>query len=56
MFFFGIGSVVLYFINMEFILLSWISLWGEGVAWAIRAALIVLGAVLWLVGPEPEAE
>ena len=54
--FFGIGSIVLHFINMEFILLAWIELWGATVAWIIRAALIVVGAILWIVGKSREAE
>lgn len=50
MFFFGIGSIVLYFLNMQFILLAWIDLFGEPVAWAIRIGLAVVGGILWLTG------
>ena len=58
LFFFGLGSIVLHFINMQFILLVWIDLWGENVAWAIRIGMTVVGGVLWLIGSrtsEPEA-
>jgi hypothetical protein len=54
-FFFGVGSTVLYFLNMEFVLLAWIDLWGAQVGWAIRIALAVVGGAMWLMGKEPEA-
>lgn len=54
MFFFGIGSIILYFLNMEFILLMWIETWGEQVAWGIRIALAVVGGGLWLAGKNAE--
>lgn len=50
MFFFGVGSIVLYFLNMEFIILAWIDMWGPTVGWAIRIALSVVGGILWLAG------
>lgn len=46
----GVGSFVLRFIDMEFILLSWVDNWGTGVGNGIRIALIVVGAVLWFLG------
>jgi len=57
LFFFGIGSMVLFFLGMEFKLLSWIENWGPDVAWAIRGGLAVVGGALWFFGrkkPEPE--
>ncbi|QTD52331.1 hypothetical protein [Sulfidibacter corallicola] len=48
--FFGVGSVILYFLQMEFIILAWIDAWGEGIGWLIRSGLIVLGAVLFFLG------
>ena len=50
MFFFGVGSVVLLFLNMQFFLLVWIDFWGPTIGWIIRAGLIVLGGGLWLAG------
>lgn len=50
MFFFGAGSVVLYFLHMQFMLLAWIDMWGPLVGWAIRVALIAAGGLLWLFG------
>ncbi len=32
MFFFGVGSIVLYFLSMEFVILAWIDIWGPTVA------------------------
>lgn len=55
MFFFGVGSIVLYFLNMEFILLAWIDTWGEPVAWSIRGVLTVAGGIMWFIGRNQEA-
>jgi hypothetical protein len=52
--FFGVGSSILYFLNMEFILLMWIDLFGPTVGWGIRIALIILGGLLWLAGSSEE--
>lgn len=49
MLFFGIGSIVLNYFNMQFIILSWIDTWGTTVGLGIRIGLIVGGAVLMLV-------
>jgi hypothetical protein len=50
LFFFGVGSMVLSLINLEFIILMWIDLWGPTVGWAIRIAMAVIGGGLWLAG------
>jgi hypothetical protein len=50
MFFFGVGSIILYFLNMQFVILAWIDLWGSTVGWLIRGALTAVGGVLWLIG------
>ena len=55
MFFFGVGSIVLYFMNMEFILLAWIDMWGTDIGWGIRIALALVGAILWFVGNKKES-
>jgi hypothetical protein len=49
MFFFGIGSIILSFLNMQFIILSWIDTWGVTTGWAIRIGLAVVGGALWLI-------
>jgi hypothetical protein len=57
--FFGIGSLVLDLISMEFILLMWINFWGPDVAWMIRMGLIGAGALLWITSrfaPAPAVE
>ncbi len=56
LFFFGVGSIVLYFLHMEFVILSWIDHWGPAVGWGIRIALAVVGGALWLFAPKPAAE
>ena len=48
--FFGIGTIVLNVIGFEFAILAWIDMWGETVGWAIRAAMIVGGGVLYFLG------
>ena len=46
------GSFVLHFINMEFILVSWVDNWGPGVGNGIRIGMIVVGAILWFMGKQ----
>jgi hypothetical protein len=43
LFFFGAGSIVLYFLNMQFIILEWIDHWGSTVGWGIRIGMAVIG-------------
>jgi len=50
LFLFGAGSMVLNFLDREFVILAWIDNWGPDVGWAIRGGMAVGGAVLWLVG------
>ena len=54
LFFLGVGSFVLHFIEREFVLLMWVDNWGPTVGNVIRAAMIVIGGVLWLVGQKAE--
>lgn len=55
MFFLGLGSAVLHFLEREFVLLAWIGMWGDQAAWAIRIALAVVGGGLWWMGKSREA-
>lgn len=50
LFFLGVGSFVLHYINMELLLVSWVDNWGTGVGNGIRVAMIVVGGILWLLG------
>lgn len=50
MVFFGLFAIVLDFINMVPTILAWIYLWGEGVAWAIKLGLVVVGAISYFTG------
>lgn len=54
LFFFGAGSIVLYYLELQFVILSWIDNWGPTVGWTIRVGLTVLGAAIWLLGKAPE--
>ena len=51
----GILAIVLDFVNMVPKVLAWIYSWGDGVAWGIKIALIVVGGALWLIGRNQEA-
>ena len=55
LFFLGAGSFVLHYINMEFMLVSWVDNWGTGVGNGIRIAMIVVGGILWLLGRQSAA-
>ncbi|MGB4773660.1 MAG: hypothetical protein WBP45_00675 [Daejeonella sp.] len=50
--FFGVAAIVLNFINYAPRLLMWIYNWGEGPAWGIKIALVVLGAILYFSAKE----
>ena len=51
----GILAIVLDFVNMVPKVLAWIYSWGDGVAWGIKIAFVVVGGVLWLIGRNQEA-
>ena len=55
MVFFGLFAIVLNFFDRVPSILMWIYEWGEGVAWAIKIGLVVVGAALFFLG-KPEAE
>ena len=50
----GIALIILPFVGLTIRFTDWIYNWGEGVAWAIKIGLIVIGAVLFFMG-KPEA-
>jgi len=52
----GIAAIVLNFFGMVPKILIWIYEWGEGVAWAIKIAFVVIGAVLYFMGAPKEEE
>ena len=51
----GILAIFLDFFNRVPKVLAWIYNWGDGVAWGIKIALVVVGGVLWLIGRNQEA-
>ena len=53
--FLGVGTIVLNLIGYEFAILGWIDNWGEDVGWGIRAAMIVAGGALFVLGQRAEA-
>jgi hypothetical protein len=50
LFFLGVGSIVLQFMNYEFVVLSWMNNLNPPLPWVIRIGLIVVGAILWFLG------
>ena len=54
MFILGLLAIVLNFANMVPRLLMWIYSWGEGVAWAIKIGLVILGAILYFMGTDED--
>ena len=56
MFFLGLFSVGMHFLERELVLLLWIDNWGEVTGWTIRIALIVIGGGLWIAGRINDSE
>ena len=46
----AVGSAVLPFLGLQFILMTWVDTWGPTVGWIIRAALLALGILLIAAG------
>jgi hypothetical protein len=55
LFFLGAGSFLIHYIDMEFMLVSWVDNWGTNVGNGIRIAMIVVGGILWLLGRQSAA-
>lgn len=51
----GVLAIFLDFFNYVPKVLFWIYSWGDGVAWVIKIALLVVGGALWLIGRNQEA-
>lgn len=55
----GIALIILPFIGLTVRFTDWIYNWGDGVAWAIKIGLIVVGAIMFFMDksePEEAAE
>ena len=52
----GVLAIVLEFFGYVPKLLFWIYEWGEGITWAIKIALIIVGRILWFLGRNAEAD
>ncbi|MDM1299032.1 hypothetical protein HXZ94_11060 [Empedobacter falsenii] len=51
---FGLLAIVLNFFNAVPRLLAWIYNWGDGVAWGIKIAFVIVGAILYFMGRKQE--
>ncbi|MFC5047190.1 hypothetical protein ACFSTE_12050 [Aquimarina hainanensis] len=56
LFFIGLISTVLNFLNYELRILMWIDSWGTAVGWGIRIGLTVLGLVLMMLSKTTKDE
>ncbi|QKX05237.1 hypothetical protein HN014_10000 [Aquimarina sp. TRL1] len=56
LFFIGLISTVLNFLNYELRILMWIDSWGTAVGWGIRIGLTVLGLVLMMLSKTAKDE
>lgn len=54
MVFFGLFAIVLNFIDRVPTILMWIYSWGDTTAWIIKIALVVVGAILFIMGGKTE--
>jgi len=52
----GLFAIVMNFFNMVPKILSWIYTWGEGTAWIIKIALVVIGGALYFMGGDSSEE
>ncbi len=50
LFYFGVGSMVLSLIGLEFKILIWVDFWGPMVGWAIRTGMALVGGLMWIFG------
>jgi len=50
----GFLSIILHFLDMNFIFLNWIDKWGTQTGWIIRGGITLLGIILWLVGKKDQ--
>ncbi len=46
----GIGLLVVHFLGLDVPQLTWVTQWGDGVAWAIRGGPVLLGLLLVKMG------
>ena len=51
----AVGSVLLRYFGMYFILLFWIDHWGQTVGWIIRAAMAMTGIAMITFAPKAPA-
>lgn len=50
----GALSILLHFLDLNFIFLKWINQWGPSNGWLIRGGIILSGAILWFLGKKRE--
>lgn len=48
--FLGLGSFLIHYLGMEFMLLAWVDNWGPAIGNGIRIGVAVFGAILVAIG------
>ncbi len=51
----GVGSSLLFLLDMNFLFFQWINRWGTDIGWIIRGGVVVLGIILFILG-KPSGE
>jgi hypothetical protein len=51
---FGIAAIIFGFMDRVPSLLQWIYKWGDGIAWAIKIGMVVVGGALYFMGRKNE--
>ena len=49
-------SAGVYFLDMNFIFLTWVNHWGENIGWVIRGGMVLLGLILYFAGKPTDKE
>ena len=56
LFLFGVGTLVVHFMNLQVEALAWIGNWGEAAAWGIRIGSTLLGLLLLVKGGKKDGK
>jgi hypothetical protein len=52
----GLLSAGAYFLEMNFIFLSWINNWGPGMSWVLRGGIVLVGLIMYIAGKPSDQE
>lgn len=52
----GLLSIVLPYVDMNFMFLHWVNNWGPAVSWMIRGGMVLLGLIMYIAGKPTDRE